>query len=129
MGYLSGDQIVRGAAYWLEKLLDGAAVPYSTFYDATEGTAARLAEGLRMSQEDAEGVAEITMDMAADQLTKLGVTSFEQLDSLLADEEADYQLTLLSAAKDVSIDWAKDPEEPPTISVSGKKLDFWDLDL
>ena len=85
-------------------LLAGRSVPYSSFYDGTDETAAALAAGLGMSPEEADWeCGPLYMDLAVGALEHQGYISTTQLDEQLADGEPAYTIDLLAAGRDMLV--------------------------
>src|SRR5690349_15330492 len=116
MGMMYAHHIEKAADHLMRLLLAEARVPYSRFYDGTEETHCRLAEGMGMSPEDAEWYgAEGIMDEAAAALATQGYVKITDLDEKLADEEPAYEIELL--------------EQGRVMLAAGKRPVFRDLDL
>lgn len=116
MGMMYAKHIEQAADYLIRILLAEGSVPYSRFYDGTEETALKLAEGMGMSPEDAEWYcAPNIMDEAAATLAAEGYVKLTDLDEKLADDEPAYTIELL--------------EEGRAMLGDGKRPVFRDLDL
>lgn len=91
MGWLSASVIEQAGKHLLAVLRHEGSVPYSTFYDGSDETHARLCEATGLDDwYGPEGV----VDQAAYQLEALGFITIIELDAKLADDETDYRMTL-----------------------------------
>jgi hypothetical protein len=116
MGMMYARHIAKAADHLMQILLAEARVPYSRFYDGTEETQRKLAEGMGMSPEDAEWYgAEGIMDEAAAALAAQGYVKLTPLDEKLADDEPAYEIELLARGR--------------AMLAAGKRPVFRDLDL
>jgi hypothetical protein len=116
MGMMYAHNIQKAADYLVRILLEETRVPYSRFYDGTEETLRKLAEGMGMSLEDAERYCAVAnMDEAAAVLAAEGYVKITYLDEKLKDGEPAYQIELLDQGR--------------AMLASGKQPVFHDLDL
>ncbi|MBL4770440.1 MAG: hypothetical protein JKY61_04735 [Planctomycetes bacterium] len=88
MGYTYHNIIERTARHLLDLLRERDRVPYSLFYDGTDETHDRLEKILEYD------CPEVAMDLAVVQLVEQGLIETETLDSMLADENQDYEIRL-----------------------------------
>jgi hypothetical protein len=102
MGMMYAHNIERAATYLLGILALEGKVHYSRFYDGTDETKRRLAEGMGMTFDDAEWCgAEGVMDEAAAALEQQGYVKRNWLDEKLADGEPAYQIELLDRGREM----------------------------
>ena len=101
MGCRPADMIEKAAKYLVSILMEKGKIDYDYFYDGEERTRSKLIEGIGITCEQADRhCAEALMDNAAYELEEQDVVEIEEIDSILADGNPNYRITLTEKGRE-----------------------------
>lgn len=115
MAVTDAQEIEKGAKYLLSILAQESPVRYSRFYDGSEDTSQKLADGIGIEEECKDWYcAERIIELAVYELSEQGIVETRKLDELLTDGERDYEIILTARGRQAHLENAK--------------LSFWDAE-